>query len=65
MSITSAAVAIVMIIDTMRGAKVVLGGMPIVYRTGLGRFVEAVAEAPLNLVFMALVRARVRGDGLK
>jgi hypothetical protein len=57
--------AIVMIIVTMRGAEVVLRRMPVVDRTRLSRFVEAVAEAPLDLIAMALVRAWVRGHTLK
>jgi hypothetical protein len=64
MAITSAA-AVTMIIGMILGAEVVLGRMPVVDRTRLSRVLESVAEAPLDLVAVPLVRARVRGHGFE
>ena len=64
MAITGAA-AVAMIIGMIRAAEVVLGRMPVVDRTRLSRVLESVVEAPLDLVVMALVRARIRGHGFK
>jgi hypothetical protein len=43
---------------TIAAAEIVVDGMDVVDRTGVRRLVEAVAEAPLDLVAVALVRAR-------